>query len=88
MAEEALSLELETPLAGGHGYLWLTLEGDRTQWSLGFVLTPEPGLRGLEGHWEAGATAAFTAALGALSLIPVEPAPVETDELRTWEPSA
>ena len=88
MAEEALSLELETPLAGGHGHLWLTLEGDRTQWSLGFVLTPEPGLRGLEGHWEAGATAAFTAALGALSLIPVEPAPVETDELRTWEPSA
>ena len=74
MAEEALSLELETPLAGGQGHLWLTLEGDRSQWSLGFVLTPEPGLRGLEGHWEAGATAALTAALGALRLIPVEPA--------------
>jgi hypothetical protein len=74
MAEESLSLELETPLAGGR--LWLTLEGDRTQWSLGFVLTPEPGVRGLEGHWEAGATAAFAAALGALRL-----APAETDEL-------
>ncbi len=74
MAEEALSLEMETPLAGG--LLWLALEGDRSQWSLGFVLTPEPGLRGLEGHWEAGATAAFVAALGSLSL-----APVETDEL-------
>ena len=74
MAEEALSLEIETPLAGGQ--LWLSLEGDRSQWSLGFVLTPEPGLRGLEGHWEVGATAAFAAALGALCL-----APVETDEL-------
>jgi hypothetical protein len=74
MAEEALSLEMETPLAGGQ--LWLTLEGDRSQWALGFVLTPEPGLRGLEGHWEAGATAAFAAALGALRL-----GPKETDEL-------
>jgi hypothetical protein len=36
-------------------------------------LTPESGVRGLEGHWEAGATAAFVAALGALSLAPVEP---------------
>ena len=74
MAEEALNLEMETPMAGGQ--LWLTLEGDRSQWSLGFVLTPETGHRGLEGHWEAGATAAFAAALGALRL-----APVETDEL-------
>ncbi len=74
MAEESLSLELETPLAGGR--LWLTLEGDRTQWSMGFVLTPELGVRGLEGHWEAGATAAFAAALAALCL-----APAETDEL-------
>ena len=74
MAEEALNLEMETPMAGGQ--LWLTLEGDRSQWSLGFVLTPEPGHRGLEGHWEAGATAAFAAALGALRLTPVE-----TDEL-------
>ena len=76
MAEEALSLELETPLAD-EGQLWLTLEGDRSQWSLGFVLTPEPRVRGLEGHWEAGATAPFVAALGALHL-----APVETDEPR------
>lgn len=71
MAEEALSLELETPLADG-GQLWLSLEGDRSQWSLGFVLTPEPGVRGLEGHWEAGATASFAAALGTLSLASVE----------------
>jgi len=70
--EEALSLELETRLAG-EGQLWLILEGDRSQWCLGFVLTPESGVRGLEGHWEAGATAAFVAALGALSLAPVEP---------------
>jgi hypothetical protein len=69
MAEEALSLEIETPLAGGQ--LWLSLDGDRSQWCLGFVLTPEPGVRGLEGHWEAGATAAFAAALGALRLAPV-----------------
>jgi hypothetical protein len=75
MAEEALSLELETRLAG-EGQLWLSLEGDRSQWCLGFVLTPESGVRGLEGHWEAGATAAFAAALGALHL-----APLETDEL-------
>lgn len=74
MAEEALTLELETPLADG-GQLLLTLEGDRSQWSLGFVMTPEPGVRGLEGHWEAGATAAFVAALAVLRL-----ASVETDE--------
>ena len=73
MEEEDLSLELETPLAGGQ--LWLSLEGNRTQWSLGFVLTPEPGVRGLEGHWEAGATAAFAAALGALRLAPAETVP-------------
>jgi hypothetical protein len=72
LAEEALSLELETRLAG-EGQLWLSLEGDRSQWCLGFVLTPEPGVRGLEGYWEAGATAAFAAALGALRLAPVEP---------------
>ena len=71
MAEEALSLELETPLDGGQ--LWLVLEGDRSRWSLGFVLTPEAGVRGLEGHWEAGATAAFAAALAALRLAPAEP---------------
>jgi hypothetical protein len=38
-------------------------------------LPPEPGVRGLEGHWEAGATAAFAAALGALRLAPVETLP-------------
>ena len=72
LAEEALSLEFETRLAG-EGQLWLSLEGDRSQWCLVFVLTPEPGVRGLEGYWEAGATAAFAAALGALRLAPVEP---------------
>jgi hypothetical protein len=80
MAEEALSLELETRLAGD-GQLWLSLEGDRSQWCLGFVLTPESGVRGLEGHWESGATAAFVAAFAALRLAPVELCPIETDEL-------
>ena len=73
MAEEALSLEFETPLAEGH--LWMILEGDRCRWSLGFVLTPSPGIRGLEGHWSAGASESFAAALASLDL-----APLETDE--------
>ncbi|MCT0225688.1 DUF1818 family protein [Synechococcus sp. CS-1328] len=55
--EEAIELEWE------RGPLWMALEGDRTQWSLRFVLSPDDGQRGLEGAWSAGAAAAFAAAL-------------------------
>lgn len=61
LEEEAIELELELALA--EGWLWLALEGDRRRWSLRFVLTPGPGQRGLEGGWQAGASAAFAAAL-------------------------
>jgi hypothetical protein len=36
---------------------------------LRFVLTPEPGQRGLEGSWAAGASVAVAAALEQLSAI-------------------
>ncbi|MFN5194854.1 MAG: DUF1818 family protein [Cyanobacteriota bacterium] len=67
MAEEAISLEREGPLAGdgapAAGGLWLSLEGDRRLWSLRFVLTPAPGARAVEGFWAPAAAAAFVAAL-------------------------
>ncbi len=80
MVEEALSLEIETPLAEGH--LWMILDGDRCSWSLGFVLTPAAGTRGLEGHWDPGASESFAAALASLDLAPLEtdePAPSDRD---------
>ncbi len=61
MAEEAIELELELELEPGS--LWLTLAGDRRQWSLRFVLTPAGERRGLEGGWSVDASAAFAAAL-------------------------
>jgi hypothetical protein len=72
MAEEALDLELELPLAdprtagGPGGSLWLGLSGDRSHWSLRLVLTPAPGGRGLEGGWDDAASAPFAAALAGL----------------------
>jgi hypothetical protein len=71
MAEEAIDIELELPIGapqdGGPGSLWLGLSGDRRHWTLRFVLTPEPGARGLEGAWGAAASEAFSAALAGLS---------------------
>jgi hypothetical protein len=67
LEEEAIELELELALA--QGWLWLALEGDRRCWRLRFVLTPEPGQRGLEGSWAAGASVAVAAALEQLSAI-------------------
>jgi hypothetical protein len=61
MEEEAVSLELELELAPGH--LWLALEGDRSHWSLRFVLSPGPARRGLEGSWSEAASGPFAAAL-------------------------
>ncbi len=72
MAEEAIDLELELPLAdpkregGPEGSLWLGLTGDRSRWSLRLVLTPSPGGRGFEGGWDEAASAPFAAALAAL----------------------
>ena len=76
MAEEAISLELETPITpeqaaapgaglSGAGVLWLELVGDRQRWSLRFVLTPEVAVRGVEGGWSELAAPAFAAALAA-----------------------
>ena len=50
MAEEAISLELE------RGPWWLALEGDRLQWSLKGVLSPEAGQRALEVSWSVEAS--------------------------------
>jgi hypothetical protein len=66
MAEEAIDLELEVACAGGG--LWLALAGDRSGWSLRFVLTPAAGSRGLEGSWERSASGPLAAALAALPL--------------------
>lgn len=66
MAEEAIDLELE--IACADGGLWLALAGDRSGWSLRFVLTPAAGSRGLEGSWDRSASAPLAAALAAQSL--------------------
>jgi hypothetical protein len=73
MAEEALELELELPLEGlttadgrQGGSLWLALSGDRRRWALRLVLTPAPGVRGIEAAWDDPASAAFAAALAGL----------------------
>ncbi|MCX5938014.1 MAG: DUF1818 family protein, partial [Cyanobium sp. LacPavin_0920_WC12_MAG_62_9] len=61
MEEESIGLELDL------GGLWIALEGDRRQWQVRFVLTPEGLQRGLEGGWDASASQAFAAALADLS---------------------
>ena len=66
MPEESISLELERDLSPGS--LWMELEGDSRRWSLRFVLTPEPGRRGLEAGWGPDASAAICAALQGLAL--------------------
>lgn len=75
MAEEAVAMEVELPIGepegGDAGSLWLGLEGDRRDWTLQLVLTPAPGLRGIEGGWSAAASEAFSAALERLR--PAEP---------------
>lgn len=67
MAEEAVAMEVELPIgdpeAGDAGSLWLGLDGDRHHWTLQLVLTPGPGVRGIEGGWDAAASEAFSAAL-------------------------
>lgn len=67
MAEEAVAVEVELPIgdaaAGDAGSLWLGLDGDRHHWTLQLVLTPAPGVRGIEGSWNAAASEAFSAAL-------------------------
>ena len=57
LAEEAISLELE------RGPWWLALEGDRQQWSLKGVLSPDSGLRALEVSWGVDASPAICQAL-------------------------
>jgi hypothetical protein len=61
MAEEAITLEVETPCPPGS--LWVELEGDRTAWSLRFVLAAGGGSRGLEGSWGERASGPLAAAL-------------------------
>lgn len=62
------TVELEHAVEG----LWLQLSGLPGAWSLRFVLEPQPALagggRGLEGGWDATASAALAAALQALVL--------------------
>lgn len=57
LSEEAITLELE------RGPWWLALEGDRLQWGLKGVLTPEVGQRALEVSWSVEASSAFCQAL-------------------------
>jgi len=66
MPEETIALEQAT--AG----LWMQLSGTPGSWSLRFVLEHQPGPavagRGLEGGWDAAASAALAAALQTLQL--------------------
>ena len=57
LAEEAISLELE------RGPWWLALEGDRQQWSLKGILSPDAGQRALEVSWDGDASPALCQAL-------------------------
>jgi hypothetical protein len=57
MAEEAIELELERDC------WWLSIEGDRSSWSLRVVLSPAEGQRALEGSWALGAAEPFSQAL-------------------------
>ena len=68
MAEEQISLEWECELEREAGQLWLELAGDRRQWQLRFVLTPDRGQRAVEGGWSTAASPAIAAALAQLSL--------------------
>jgi hypothetical protein len=61
MAEEAITLEVETPCPAGS--LWVELEGHRQAWRLRFVLAPGAGTRGLEGSWSDQASSPLAAAL-------------------------
>jgi len=84
MPEEQVSLELELELEleldadpgpacglATSGSLWLGLDGDRSCWSLRFVLSPGADRRGLEAEWSSGASAAISAALQLLELASV-----------------
>jgi hypothetical protein len=70
MEEELVALEFSASLAPDsaavEATLWLSLEGDRADWSLRLLLQPSPGLRGLEGSWERGAAAPFAKAFAQL----------------------
>ena len=57
MAEESISLELE------RDPWWLTIDGDRRQWSLQVMLSPQPGQRAFEGSWPHPASRGFSQAL-------------------------
>ncbi len=57
LSEEAITLELE------RGPWWLALEGDRLQWGLKGVLTPEVGQRALEVSWSVEASSGLCQAL-------------------------
>ncbi len=76
LAEEAITLEMEVELDEapepgnledpGAGVLWVALEGDRSVWSLRFILTPgggRGGRRALEGSWTAAASLPLALAL-------------------------
>ena len=57
MAEESISLELE------RDPWWLTIDGDRQEWSLQVMLSPQPGQRAFEGSWPHPASRGFSQAL-------------------------
>jgi hypothetical protein len=57
MAEESISLELE------RDPWWLTIDGDRREWSLQVMLSPPPGQRAFEGSWPHPASRGFSQAL-------------------------
>lgn len=59
MEEETILLEFQGSAGEQGGDLWVSLEGDRQDWSLRFVLQPGQGKRGLEGGWSRNAAAGF-----------------------------
>ena len=59
MEEETIELELD------RGVWWGCLSGDRCQWGLRILLTPQEG-RAAEGEWPAPAAAAAVAAMRTL----------------------
>ena len=64
MAEESISLELE------RDPWWLTIDGDRREWSLQVMLSPPLGQRAFEGSWPHPASRGFSQALQQLYVQP------------------
>ena len=69
MEEETICLEFQGSTEEPGSDLWVTLDGDRQDWVLRFVLQPGPGKRALEGSWSQKAAAGFLQACSDFDLL-------------------